>query len=137
MTEPTAAAAEQQKLLDDQAESIRLLKEEFDEMKKKNEDQERLIKDLKDKDSQAVAKTATTTQVSVPKLKPGSTFKEFQRDVEIWKTTSLLPKTRLAATLINEMPEKDKWGGLKRYVIDHIGMENLNKEDALNKMMEK
>ena len=122
---------------EDLAESLRLLKEEFESMKRENEDQKKELKDLRENEGRGVARTATTTQVSVPKLRPGSTFKEFQRDVEIWKTTSLLPKDRLAATLINEMPDKDKFGGLKKYVIDHIGVENVNKEDALDKMMEK
>ena len=89
--DPANVVNTRQKDQEDLAESLRLLKEEFESMKRENEDQKKELKDLRENEGRGVARTATTTQVSVPKLRPGSTFKEFQRDVKIWKTTSLLP----------------------------------------------
>ena len=82
-------------------------------------------------------KVNTTTHVKIPTLKPGMTFKDYENQVNIWKVASQVAPERLAVTLIGELPERDKYGGLQRHVMEHIGHDKLMEADALEKMMEK
>ena len=87
--------------------------------------------------SDVKASTSTTINCTVPTLKPGMNYKEYERAVKIWSNASGLPKSRWAALLIHQLPEKDRYGSLKNHVIDHIGDDHLNEEDAFDKMMSK
>ena len=86
-----------------------------------------------------VSKTSTTTSINctVPTLKDRMSFKEYERAVKIWANASGLPRHRQASVLINQLPEKDKYGSLKNHIIDHLGVDNLQDDDSLEKMMDK
>ena len=79
----------------------------------------------------------TQTTIKTPKLGPGMTLKEYKTKIAIWRTTANIPKSQQAVLLIEELPKEDKYGGLYKHIIDHIGEENLGHEDAIDKMMTK
>ena len=118
--------------------------EAFKKVKDQNDQLSKKVKDLEEKQQEEAARVAstarvntTTTSIKIPVLKKGMTFKDYEREVNLWKGVTQVAEDKMAIVLINELPEKDCYGGLKRHVIDHIGQNNLIGVGNLKLMLDK
>ena len=114
----------------------------MNDLNQKYQQQQKELQDLKNRRDAGPSgsqghRVQTSTVVSTPKLLPGMTLKDYREAITLWAENSQIPKERQAGLLIAELPRDDKYGGLYKHVIDHVGMDNIKTADAVDRMLEK
>ena len=92
------------------------------------------------KESQPSSSKATVIsshKANIPKLTKGMSLKTYKYAVSIWQHSTDIPAGKQALMLLNEMPDEDNHGGLKRIIAENVGITSLQTSEGVKLMLKK
>ena len=83
-----------------------------------------------------VVKSYMTHKTNIPRMTAGMTYQAYKHAVDIWQYSTEVPPAKRALILLNEMPDSDNHGGLKRIIPERATIAALMKDDGVNALLE-
>ena len=77
------------------------------------------------------AKVYTSHKTQIPRLSDKMTYTAFKHSVEIWQLSTEVPPEKQALILLNEMPDVDNHGGLKRIIPERALLAKLRDKECV------
>ena len=79
-----------------------------------------------------------TQKVNTPKLEVGTTFDMYKFNVRCWQRTveGQLSKKAQATLLVTNLPDSDKYGGLKRIIVEKLSWAKIEVDDGVDNVLD-
>ena len=77
-----------------------------------------------------------TQKVNTPSMQVGLSFQKYKFSVRCWEKMVDVPKKAQATLLVNNLPDTDKYGGLKELVVQTLGWPKIQCLDGVDNLLE-